>query len=278
MASILDHVTNAVPRATVYGSLKGSNVFTGRYIRRLYPSSNSLSYDPVSEREIKFVLASPSKTSFFDMRSAYLQFEIGEITMSLAGAAAKNANDDNVCLSEPAGTAWIQRLVIKCNGSVIEDIDNFNVLSAFFQRKILNRAQKNAHPEQGWHTIRNVLGKASKKDVLGSAAAAKGDYSYTQAYTGDKTLGEGVEKKNMVPGEWLVRAGGCTGDVLQVKLDLSGIFNMQTLTSGYYAPLEISMYLADPRICLKSNFETAVGVNYSIKAPRLCIDELVLTP
>ena len=55
-------------------------------------------------------------------------------------------------------------------------------------------------------------------------------------------------------------------------------FQHADLTSGYYAPLEISLYLADPRICLQSNKETAVGVNYSIKAPRLCIDELVLTP
>ena len=74
------------------------------------------------------------------------------------------------------------------------------------------------------------------------------------------------------------RRSGCNGEVLCVKLDLSGVMNMQTLVSGYYAPLEISLYLADPRNVLQSCHRTLFGSDYSIKDPRLCIRELVLSP
>ena len=95
MASILDHVTNAVPRATVYGSLRGSNVFTGRMYRSIFPASNAITYDPISEREVKFILASPSKTSFFDMRSVYLKFEIGNIYNTNA-TTTKSSNNEGL--------------------------------------------------------------------------------------------------------------------------------------------------------------------------------------
>ena len=35
MSSILDHVEQAVPRATVYGAMKGSPVFIGKYFREV---------------------------------------------------------------------------------------------------------------------------------------------------------------------------------------------------------------------------------------------------
>ena len=141
MASILDHVVSAVPRATVYGALRGTNVFVGKFFRELYPSSNATVYEPVSEREIKIIVASPSKTSFYDMRSAYLKFQLSGV--GDASATAK------CFMSEPAGTAWIKRIVIKCNGAVVEDINHFSHLTALFKRKILTRAQKNVHPEEG---------------------------------------------------------------------------------------------------------------------------------
>ena len=151
--SILDHVVSAVPRTTVYGALKGTNVFTGKYYRELYPASNSSSYNYSKEPQIKFIIASPSKTAFFDMRSCYLKFEIDELLINVVAAKGPlNTTDQKgaeATLSEPVGTAWIKRLVVKCNGSVIEDLNFFNTLTAFFKRKIMTRSQKNAHPEDG---------------------------------------------------------------------------------------------------------------------------------
>ena len=89
-----------------------------------------------------------------------------------------------------------------------------------------------------------------------------------------------TEKLNVSPGSWLVRQNGKNGQVLCAKLDLSGIMNMQTLISGYYAPLEISIFMDDARVCLQTNDskKETVGKKYEIKNPRLCIDEIVVTP
>ena len=43
MSSILDHVEQAVPRATVYGAMKGSPVFIGKYFREVNAASNAQS-------------------------------------------------------------------------------------------------------------------------------------------------------------------------------------------------------------------------------------------
>ena len=143
MASILDHVVSAVPRATVYGALRGTNVFVGKYFRELYPASNATSYSVAGEREIKIILASPSKTSFYDMRSAYIKFQLDKVRDTTHGGNGRLA-----ILSEPAGTSWIKRLVVKCNIAVVEDINHFNHLTAMFKRKILTRDQKNAHSDE----------------------------------------------------------------------------------------------------------------------------------
>ena len=80
MSSILDHVEQAVPRATVYGAMKGSPVFIGKYFREINPASNATEYRyGGGERRITFVVASPDKTIFNDLRSAYLRFDIKEI-------------------------------------------------------------------------------------------------------------------------------------------------------------------------------------------------------
>ena len=78
----------------------------------------------------------------------------------------------------------------------------------------------------------------------------------------------------------MVRNGGLNGRTICAKLDLSGIMNMQTIISGYYAPLEISIYLDDAAVCMEPGTHTlnAIPTQYKIHQPRLCIDELVLTP
>ena len=52
MASILDHVVSAVPRATVYGAMRGTGVYVGKYFREINPSSNAIKYSSTGEREI----------------------------------------------------------------------------------------------------------------------------------------------------------------------------------------------------------------------------------
>lgn len=82
MASILDHVVSAVSHVTVYGSLRGTNIFVGKYFRQIYPTSNTTKYDFMNERKIMIILISPSKTLFFDMRFTYLKFQIQKIKRS----------------------------------------------------------------------------------------------------------------------------------------------------------------------------------------------------
>ena len=272
MASILDHVVLTVSRATVYGTLRGTNVFVGKYFRELYPSSNANVYDPKNSREIKIIVASPSKTSFFDMRSAYLKFQITDLLYVDAR------------MSEPAGTAWIKRVVIKCNGAVIEDINHFSHLTALFKRKILTRAQKNAHPEEGWYTIKNShpCFSAADRALAGNndKRLSKTDSSYCQhGNNSGEAVGKIKESKNLLPGDWMVYCGKA-GAVYCAKLDLSGVMNMQTLVSGYYAPLEISIFIDQSGVCMRAGeaITANVATQYKITNPRLCIDEIVVTP
>ena len=93
------------------------------------------------------------------MRSAYLRFQIKGI-------------DNDAFLSEPAGTAWIRRLVIKCNGSVVEDINHFGHLSAFFKRKVMTREMKNAHSEECWHVVNKCpITRSAQDHTLDGAAS-----------------------------------------------------------------------------------------------------------
>ena len=93
MTFILDHVISAMPMATIYEALKWINMFVRIFVRKLYSASSATKYELKSEREIMIILASPSKTLFFDMCSAYLKFQLGRI----AGGF----------MSEPSGTSWI---------------------------------------------------------------------------------------------------------------------------------------------------------------------------
>lgn len=52
--------------------------------------------------------------------------------------------------------------------------------------------------------------------------------------------------------------------------------HMQTLISGYYAPLEISIFIDDVRVCIETfNPVDPAGDDYEIINPCLCIDEII---
>jgi len=295
MSSILDHVEQAVPRATVYGAMKGSPVFIGKYFREVNAASNAQSYSWTSgERKITFILASPDKTIFNDMRSAYLRVDIADVT----GTAV-----NKIKISEPASNI-IGRIVIKMNGTVVEDISDFDRLQSFFKRSLLKREEKNARGREGWdyvdHPATNlgslatpvvgdttVVNLASTQTVTTIAAAFKKITDDINSKVTDATVGAQPFETNNVPGKWLTEQRGIKGDRLTLKLDLSGIFNVQQLLSAYYSPLEIDLYLQDPAVCCQStrlqggadaSIDANLPMNYEISGARLCIDQIVMSP
>ena len=254
MSSILDHVEQSVPRATVYGAMKGSPVFIGKYFREINPSSNQTTYNYRSgEKRISFVVASPDKTIFHDMRSAYLRVKI---------KAKQDATDatSRCSVAEPASNI-IERVVIKMNGTVVEDISRFDHLTSFFKRKLLTRDQKNARNREGWDYISQDNSTNTRASVEGSAGS-----------------GNRVGKAHGIIKDCVLNNDN---DELCLKLDLSGIFNLQQLLSGYYSPLEIELYLQDPSVC---GVRSSMGHNNTecdvieVINPRLCIDQIVMSP
>ena len=254
MSSILDHVEQAVPRATVYGAMKGSPVFIGKYFREVNPSSNATNYNYSNgDRRISFVIASPDKTVFNDMRSCYLRCNIQPV--DVGGVAGQNTG-----LAEPASNI-IERIVIKMNGTVVEDISRLDHLTSFFKRSLLTREQKNAREREGWAHY----------------AQGDADTADPQAQNGNGCL---------VPaprGSSGVRATGNGRYIsgLCLKLDMSGIMNVQQLLSGYYSPLEIDLYLQAPETCGVAYVDAAADnalANYVVQRPRLCIEQVVMSP
>ena len=262
MASILDHVEQSVPRSTVYGAMKGSPVFIGKYFREINPSSNQTTYDYTSgEKRIVFVVASPDKTIFHDMRSVYLRTKIECLSaLDVSGGTSTG----NVSVAEPASNI-IERIVIKMNGTVVEDISRFDHLTSFFKRKLLSRDQKNARNREGWDFVTNDQDAA--RTAINSGLPGKRD---------------GVLKNATLNN---------ANDELCLKLDLSGILKLQQLLSGYYSPLEIELYLQDPKLCgVRANsaygntiasgtvLATWECTKIKITNPRLCIDQIVMSP
>ncbi len=330
MSSILDHVEQAVPRATVYGAMRGSPVFIGKYFREVNPASNATDYQwSKGERRISFVVASPDKTIFNDLRSAYLKLDISGISSS----STADANGTIFKITEPASN-FIERIVIKMNGTVIEDISRFDYLTSFFKRKLLTRDQKNARTREGWDWVSPA--QASSLDVLvaadidGAAQDAEAaevsalkesiaDASYIISTSSDAASTDGAIKiiTQAINSASILNTKSLGAQVfgpqgqdtfttvdsavhgttsLCLKLDLSGIMNIQQLLSGYYSPLEIDLYLQDPRICCNkrgysslADYKTTTvqtayddvavfAQDYTINRPRLCIDQIVMSP
>ncbi len=266
MSSILDHVEQAVPRATVYGAMKGSPVFIGKYFREINPASNSTKYDwKTGNRKITFVVASPDKTIFNDYRSAYLRFNLAEVSAVLAEGENQSAFNNHFKISEPVSNI-IERIVIKMNGTVVEDISNFDRLTSFFKRKLLTRDQKNARTREGYDYIRQT--------PSGSYPVIAANANATAALAVNEGAGDALG--------YITQTNVTGATRLCAKLDLSGIMNSQQLLSGYYSPLEIDLYLQDPRIAVQAGSSRSatdsVCDNYTIEEPRLCIDQIVMSP
>ncbi len=302
MSSILDHVEQAVPRATVYGAMKGSPVFIGKYFREINPASNATQYDYTSgERRINIVVASPDKTIFNDLRSAYLRFDL----------SLPESNDKHFKITEPASN-FIERIVIKMNGTVVEDISRFDRLTSFFKRKLLTRSQKNARTREGWDYVGAPQGTV--QDIDGATSAIEATFANSNNTAADATanglinaaindeIDDAVEAlvdainlalkpshgehetgtKGNDSGYTVARGAEDGSKDICIKLDLSGIFNCQQLLSGYYSPLEIDLYLQDPAVCLSkanaNNDHDDYIPNYIIQKPRLCMEQIVMSP
>ena len=74
--------------------------------------------------------------------------------------------------------------------------------------------------------------------------------SYCQFKTNPHATDICADQRYPVYGLYLVRNGGLKNQCICTKLDLSGVMNMQTLVSGYYAPVEINIFLEEPHVCL----------------------------
>lgn len=266
MASILDHVSDKLPRNTIYGGLRGSNVCIGKYFRELYPSSNQTEYKYPSSKKISFVIASPDKLAWHDMKSMYLKFKLTNVLH----AQGK--------ISEPAGSAIINRIVVRMNGTVIEDISRYNHLNAFLKRKLLTRVQKNAKPEQGWDYVNTMNTSDLDDGTVVEDGTSVGAQNWIGADGADPTDNVDVRPSK----SWMIEPRGMEGQTLCCSLDLAGILDCQTLLSGYYMPLEIDLFLEDPKVCgqLSSSItDNARPVtSYGVTNPRLCIDQIILSP
>ena len=238
MSSILDHVEQAVPRATVYGAMRGSPVFIGKNYVEIRPASNATTYQwSTGERTISFVVASPDKTAFYDMRSIYLKLNILDIT-------ADNNETDHAKISEP-GSNFIERIVIKMNGTVVEDISRFDHLTSFFKRKLLTREQKNARQREGW----DYVGPSQAADVADTAVFGAADTTpnsngetvsaaINAGINAATTAGRGIQPFNQTGNQDLfttvetnITNGSVGSNNICVKLDLSGIMNIHELSN-----------------------------------------------
>ena len=93
----------------------------------------------------------------------------------------------------------------------------------------------------------------------------------------DEINGKYIKKQNMI--YFPVRT--CCDDdnnvVLCAKLYLSEVMNIQTLLSGYYAPLKISIFLNNMKVFLETISKVLghVGSVYTIMKLCLCKDEIM---
>ena len=74
--SINDHVQNTLPRSSVYAFKNASDLFISQRFAELFPDTNANNYSYAGDKKITFMLSSPQKNQFCDLRSHYIKFNL----------------------------------------------------------------------------------------------------------------------------------------------------------------------------------------------------------
>jgi len=74
--TINDHVQNTLPRSSVYDFKTGSDLFISQTFAEIYPDTNANAYSYAGDKKITFMLSSPQKNQFCDLRSHYIKFNL----------------------------------------------------------------------------------------------------------------------------------------------------------------------------------------------------------
>ena len=76
--SVNDHIQNTLPRSSVYSFAQGSDLFIRQDFAEIYPdnSAGAGGYTYNGDKKITFILASPQKNMFSDLRSHAIKFKL----------------------------------------------------------------------------------------------------------------------------------------------------------------------------------------------------------
>ena len=102
--SINDHISNTLPRSSVYDFKMGSDLFVRQDFVEVYPDTNAREYSFNGDKKITFMLSSPQKNIFCDLRSHYIKFRL---TLEDTNGTATGG------LAEPASNI-VEQLIIRC--------------------------------------------------------------------------------------------------------------------------------------------------------------------
>ena len=119
----------------------------------------------------------------------------------------------------------------------------------------LKRNEKNARQREGWDYV-NPSGYQAVVDTTVDNTTQ----TVIKPHSGIiKSTGIGCTPKSVI------EPSGLAGQDLTLKLDLCGVLRTKQLISGYYAPIQIDLYLQNPSICcqLHNKFlESLIGDKY----------------
>jgi len=167
--TINDHVQNTLPRSSVYDFKLGSDLFISQQFAEIYPDTNANNYSYAGDKKITFMISSPQKNVFADLRSHFIKFNL-TCEDSAAGAVAG--------IAEPMANI-IEQVVIRAGDTVIEDIRHYNNLNSAFQRTLLPRDSKTANWHQGWDAAE---GDSTAADHAFNPTLAQGGCKSGQQY------------------------------------------------------------------------------------------------
>lgn len=141
--TINDHIQNTLPRSSVYSFSQGSDLFIRQDFIEVYPdnSAGAGGYTFNGDKKITFILASPQKNMFSDLRSHCIKFKL-QCTDAAAGNIAG--------IAEPAGESWIDSVVIRIGDQVVENIRYYNHLACSMRRTLMDRNCKKSNWIEGW--------------------------------------------------------------------------------------------------------------------------------
>ncbi len=166
-------LSGAIPKASTYvqGALP-VGLDSRRRTIRLIPQSGSSNYNDVSSNVIRIDL--PPSIGFLDTQNSYLKFRI----------SVKSSEVDLTvpCRMDENAMSWVQRLeIISNNGSVLESIDNYNLL--------VNLLHSATSPDDYRNTAGKLLDNVGSKAERNAAMAMESGKEFCCGFDASGILG-----------------------------------------------------------------------------------------